>query len=61
MTAVKDTWRVFGASVTGKAHLDKAIACQDAHAHAVVGDVLVAIVCDGAGSARRGLTMPIML
>jgi hypothetical protein len=52
MTAVQTTWRVFGASVTGKAHLDKAIACQDAHAHAIVGDVLLAIVCDGAGSAR---------
>lgn len=52
MTAVQHTWRVFGASVTGKAHLDKDIACQDAHAHAVVNDILVAIVCDGAGSAR---------
>ncbi|KAB8064387.1 PP2C family serine/threonine-protein phosphatase [Janthinobacterium violaceinigrum] len=52
MTAVQNTWRVFGASVTGKAHLDKDIACQDAHAHTVVGDVLLAIVCDGAGSAR---------
>ena len=50
--ATQDSWRVFGASVTGKAHLDKDIPCQDAHAHAVVGDVLVAIVCDGAGSAR---------
>ena len=45
-------WRVFGAAVTGKAHLDKDIPCQDAHAHAVVSGVLVAIVCDGAGSAR---------
>lgn len=50
--ATQDSWRTFGASVTGKAHLDKDIPCQDAHAHAVVGDVLVAIVCDGAGSAR---------
>ncbi|MEX0144251.1 PP2C family serine/threonine-protein phosphatase [Janthinobacterium aestuarii] len=50
--ATQDSWRTFGASVTGKAHLDKDIPCQDAHAHTVVGDVLVAIVCDGAGSAR---------
>lgn len=50
--ATQDTWRVFGASVTGKAHLDNNIACQDAHAHAQVNGVLVAIVCDGAGSAR---------
>ena len=52
MPIVNQQWRVFGASVTGKAHLDKDIACQDAHAHAVVNDVLVAVVCDGAGSAR---------
>lgn len=52
MAAAQQHWRVFGASVTGKAHLDKDIACQDAHAHAVVNDVLLAIVCDGAGSAR---------
>nr|WP_314627853.1 PP2C family serine/threonine-protein phosphatase [uncultured Janthinobacterium sp.] len=52
MTAAQNTWRVFGASVTGKAHLDKEIACQDAHAHAMANGVLVAIVCDGAGSAR---------
>jgi hypothetical protein len=50
--ATQDCWRTFGASVTGKAHLDKGIPCQDAHAHAVVNGVLVAVVCDGAGSAR---------
>ena len=52
MATVNQHWRVFGASVTGKAHLDKEIPCQDAHAHAEVNGVLVAIVCDGAGSAR---------
>ena len=52
MAIANKHWRVFGASVTGKAHLDKDIPCQDAHAHAVVNGVLVAIVCDGAGSAR---------
>lgn len=46
-------WRVFGASVVGKSHLDKGLPCQDAHAHANVGESLVAVVCDGAGSARH--------
>lgn len=51
---LKETgWRVFGASVAGKSHLDKGIPCQDAHAHAKVGASLVAVVCDGAGSARH--------
>lgn len=53
MAAPQNHWRVFGASVTGKSHLDKGLPCQDAHAQAVVGDTLVAIVCDGAGSARH--------
>ena len=46
-------WRVFGASVVGKSHLDKGVPCQDAHAHLAVGESLVAVVCDGAGSARH--------
>lgn len=50
---MENGWRVFGASVTGKSHLDKAIPCQDAHAHVQVGGSLVAVVCDGAGSARH--------
>ncbi|AOY94383.1 hypothetical protein BKK79_20695 [Cupriavidus sp. USMAA2-4] len=45
-------WRVFSASATGKTHLDQGLPCQDASAHAVVGEILVAAVCDGAGSAR---------
>jgi len=53
MAAPQNHWRVFGASVTGKSHLDKGLPCQDAHAQAVVDDILVAIVCDGAGSARH--------
>lgn len=43
-------WRVFAASATGKSHIDAGTPCQDASAHAVAGDVLVAAVCDGAGS-----------
>ena len=44
------SWRVFAAAAIGKSHIDANIPCQDAFAHAVVGDTLVAIVCDGAGS-----------
>ncbi|MBB5606555.1 MULTISPECIES: PP2C family serine/threonine-protein phosphatase [unclassified Janthinobacterium] len=53
MVVLKNHWRVFGASVRGKSHLDKGVPCQDAHAQVVVDDILVAIVCDGAGSARH--------
>lgn len=44
-------WRIYAASATGKSHLDKGIPCQDAFAFHADGDVLVAVVCDGAGSA----------
>lgn len=44
------TWKVFAAAAIGKSHIDGGIPCQDAFAQGVVGDVLVAIVCDGAGS-----------
>lgn len=53
MDLVENRWRVFGASVAGKAHIDKSLPCQDAHAHLQVGSSLVAVVCDGAGSARH--------
>jgi hypothetical protein len=43
-------WRVFAASAIGKSHLDAGTPCQDAFARAVAGDLLVATVCDGAGS-----------
>lgn len=46
-------WRVFAAAVAGGSHIEHDIPCQDAFAHRVVGDVLVAAVCDGAGSAAR--------
>jgi len=44
------TWRVFAASAIGKSHIDAGTECQDAFARAVVGDILLAAVCDGAGS-----------
>lgn len=44
------SWRVFAAAAIGKSHIDANIPCQDAFAHAVVDDRLVAVVCDGAGS-----------
>lgn len=44
-------WKVVAASVAGKSHLDANVPCQDAHAFEIVGEALVAAVCDGAGSA----------
>ncbi|MGJ7904603.1 PP2C family serine/threonine-protein phosphatase [Lysobacter sp. 1R34A] len=44
-------WRIYAASATGKSHLDKGIPCQDAFAFHADGELLVAAVCDGAGSA----------
>jgi hypothetical protein len=45
-------WKVFAAAAIGSSHLETGTPCQDAFAHARAGDVLVAVVCDGAGSAR---------
>lgn len=42
-------WKIFAASATGKSHAERGLPCQDAFAHAVVGEVLIALVCDGAG------------
>ncbi|MGH8079306.1 MAG: PP2C family serine/threonine-protein phosphatase [Lysobacter sp.] len=47
------SWRIYAASATGTSHLDKGIPCQDAFAFDTRGEVLVAVVCDGAGSAPR--------
>jgi hypothetical protein len=46
-------WRLFAASVIGKAHIDEALPCQDSHAATRLGNILLAAVCDGAGSASR--------
>ena len=47
-------WKVFFASATGKQHLDGNSPCQDAGHHLAVNDVLIGVVCDGAGSASQG-------
>lgn len=43
-------WHVYAATAIGKSHIDGGLPCQDALAHERVGDVLVGVVCDGAGS-----------
>ena len=47
-------WKVFFASATGKYHLDGNAPCQDFGHYVVADDVLIGVVCDGAGSAREG-------
>jgi len=47
-------WKVFLASATGKHHLDGNLPCQDSGHYVVVDDVLIGVVCDGAGSASQG-------
>lgn len=47
-------WKVFFASATGKYHLDSNVPCQDSGHYVVIEDVLVGVVCDGAGSASEG-------
>jgi hypothetical protein len=49
-------WRVFCASATGKRNLEQGAPGQDASHCVVTGDLLVAVVCDGAGSVREGRT-----
>ena len=45
--------KVVAASVAGLLHVNKKIACQDCYNHAI-GKNLVAVVSDGAGSAKYG-------
>jgi hypothetical protein len=47
-------WKVFFASATGKYHLDGNSPCQDFGHYVVADDVLIGVVCDGAGSASEG-------
>lgn len=47
-------WKVFFASATGKHHLTSNAPCQDSGHYTVVEDVLIGVVCDGAGSASEG-------
>lgn len=46
-------WRVYGASAIGKGHIDGGLPCQDAFGNASGSERLVAVVCDGAGSASN--------
>jgi hypothetical protein len=46
-------WRVFTASAIGKSHIDGGLPCQDACGSAIDNERLVAVVCDGAGSASQ--------
>jgi hypothetical protein len=51
----KPAWRVAGTSVTGAYHALKDEPCQDRHRLTVTpGGILIAVVSDGAGSARFG-------
>jgi len=43
-------WRIFAAASIGSSHIEAGTPCQDAFAHALVGDTLLGVVCDGAGS-----------
>ncbi|MGP1664646.1 MAG: PP2C family serine/threonine-protein phosphatase [Rhodanobacter sp.] len=45
------SWRIYAASAKGSSHVAGGLPCQDASASAQHGDWLVALVCDGAGSA----------
>lgn len=45
------SWRVFAAAEMGRGHLESGLPCQDAFAYEVAGEILCAVVCDGAGSA----------
>ena len=46
--------QVVAASVTGTYHMAKNMPCQDCFCHARKGNKVVAVVSDGAGSAKYG-------
>lgn len=45
------SWNVYASSVIGSGHRQNNLPCQDAFYYRKMGDRLVAVVCDGAGSA----------
>ena len=47
------TWKYTGQSVIGTSHVKTQTPCQDAYAIAMLDDRLVAVVADGAGSAKH--------
>lgn len=48
-------WTIASASITGPSHLARGVGCDDAAAAAVHGPWLIAVVSDGAGSAKFGV------
>lgn len=48
------SWRVYASSVIGSSHRQNNLPCQDAFCYRNLGERLVAVVCDGAGSAAYG-------
>ena len=46
-------WRYTGQSVVGTGHAKTGLPCQDAHGVEIIDEMLVAIVADGAGSAKH--------
>lgn len=57
-------WKIASAGVAGISHAATGLPCQDAHACLVSGGRLVAVVSDGAGSARHsdvGSTLAVRL
>lgn len=45
------SWHIYASSVIGSSHRQHGLPCQDAFCYRNLGDRLVAVVCDGAGSA----------
>lgn len=55
----KRVWRVAKASATGQAHINQNTGCQDSLSCRIInstadGEVLTAVIADGAGSAEKG-------
>jgi hypothetical protein len=46
-------WSIVAGSATGLHHVEAGLPCQDAFAHSRSGRWFIAVVCDGAGSARH--------
>lgn len=54
MKKTLDSIRVIATKITGSLHLAKNTPCQDFYSYACSGNKLVAVVSDGAGSAKYG-------
>ena len=50
---MEKAWRIYAASAIGKGHIDGGIPCQDAFSQVSGDEWVVAVVCDGAGSAAK--------